>query len=498
MPKDFSPLPIDVPYQGQPLVELTDVSVTRHGRPILSDISWSLHAGQHWAIEGRNGAGKSTLLRLVAGDVWPDPSRGRRRYHFKMTDPDSPIGVDQTIALVAPELQERYFRIALAADVRAVIATGLTNSMYLHQEPAGNESGWIDDLIGRFGLADLADCDIRSLSQGMMRRVLIARALARRPALLLLDECTNGLDRRTRSEIVDLIDRLANEGTTIVVASHRPGEFSATDRSLTLDVGRVISAAPATVAPAHRPRHAASRSDGFVIRFERANVILNGRTVLDRIDWQIEPGEHWLITGPNGAGKTVLGKALAGSLPVAADGGTIARFGGTPRLARSELQRRIAHIGDELQSQYDGRYGETSTVLDVVGSGFFASIGLLSELTGDQLRTASAVLEALDLAPYAGRRFLRLSFGERRKALIARALVTDPKIIILDEAFESLDAPFRRHFEAALHERSHRDVTIIAIAHQEDDVLPWLTHELRLASGRITRRASRRSGESLH
>jgi molybdate transport system ATP-binding protein len=464
---------------GEPLVELEQVDVTLRGRSALADITWTLRAGEHWALTGANGSGKSTLLRVIRGEQWPDPG-GRRTYHF--TDAGA-IGALAKIAYVSPEQQERHRRLAFAMSGRDVIASGLFGEDYVPVTLSSEQSENVDALIVELGLESAAKADARTLSHGALRRILVARALIASPQILLLDEFASGLDARARAALLALIDRICVR-TTVVCASHRIDHFPrCINRELHLRAGRItpphaprrqprfaLSAAgePAAPHPAHQP----------LVRLERADVVLDGSAILHGIDWTIEPGEHWVIRGENGAGKTTLARLIAGTVP-AVLGSTVERFG-QKRHTLDDLKQRIVLLSDETQTDYD----RNETTVAVVGSGFFSSVGLYSELDAGQRARVGELLERFDLREFAGRPFLQLSFGERRRALIARALVRKPAIFIADEATEGLDPGVRAAFLDLLDDLAGRGTTIIVVAH-DGDLPRAITHELRLERGRI-------------
>lgn len=476
---------------GEALVELEHVGVTLRGREVLHDVTWSLRAGEHWALTGPNGAGKSTLLRVIRGELWPDAG-GTRAYGF--TDA-GPIGALAAIAYVSPEQQERQRRLSFAMSGREVIASGLFGEDYVPRAltPAQNEK--VAALVAELALESPAAADARTLSHGTLRRILIARALAGAPRILLLDEFASGLDARARSALFELLERIAAR-TTIVCSSHRVDHLPRfITHELHLRDGRVaapraprpprfVAAPPDAPTAALEIRTAAPLARQALVRISRADVVIDGIEILREIEWTLEPGEHWVIRGPNGAGKSTLARLVAGTVP-AVLGSSVERFGHA-RHTLDELKRRIVLLSDETQTGYD----RSETTAAVVASGFFSSVGLYAELDAAQRARVAELLERFDLRALAGRPFLQLSFGERRRALLARALVREPEIFIADEASEGLDPGVRAAFLELLDDLARRGTALVVVAH--DDELPRsVTHELHLERGRIVRKGTR-------
>ena len=192
--------------------------------------------------------------------------------------------------------------------------------------------------------------------------------------------------------------------------------------------------------------------------------------VLHRVNWEMRSGEHWAITGPNGAGKSTFLKLLLGEQHPAM-GGTIERFNEARRHTLWEIRAQVGYVGPDLQTAYR----EDLTVAQVVASGFFASVGLLDDVTAAQWERVRAVLAQADLGPLAGQNYLRLSYGQRRRVLLARALVHEPKVLLLDEPLDGLDTDSIALMRRELAALGNGQVALIVVAHRPEDlpVLPW-------------------------
>jgi molybdate transport system ATP-binding protein len=142
---------------------------------------------------------------------------------------------------VSPELQAAY---RYPSSVRACIASGFESSVGLTRELAADESRRVDELLAQFQLDALADRALSSLSYGQARRALIARALANRPRVLLLDEPWEGLDAEISALLNSALDAVAAGGTQLVCASHLTAHREHFTHELALESGRVVRAGP--------------------------------------------------------------------------------------------------------------------------------------------------------------------------------------------------------------------------------------------------------------
>jgi ABC-type molybdenum transport system ATPase subunit/photorepair protein PhrA len=190
--------------QGRYLaVDLVHIDLMRGARHLLRDLCWRIRPGQRWALQGASGAGKTQLLKLIAGDVWPQPHRrARRSYLWRGELSTEPYGVKDEIAYLGAERQDRYQHYDWNYCVRTIVGTGLQRSDTPQRSLRFAEQARITRVLRQLGILPLARRRLLTLSQGERRLVLLARALAWRPALLLLDEPLNGLDERNRARVL--------------------------------------------------------------------------------------------------------------------------------------------------------------------------------------------------------------------------------------------------------------------------------------------------------
>ncbi len=211
-------------------------------------------------------------------------------------------------------------------------------------------------------------------------------------------------------------------------------------------------------------------------------VVRDRATLLSDVDWEIREGERWVVLGPNGAGKTTLLQVAAAALfPTR---GTVdllgERFG---RTDLGELRTRVGLSSAALAERVPGQ----EKALDVVVTAAYGVIGRWREAyDDDDVDRACELLGRVGLRAFAERRFGTLSEGERKRVLLARALMTDPELLLLDEPAAGLDLGAR---EALLHllSRLARDPTSppsVLVTHHVEEVPVGTTHALLLARGR--------------
>jgi molybdate transport system ATP-binding protein len=489
------------------LVSLDRIDVVLGGATVLRGVTFALHAGDAVAVVGENGSGKSTFLRLLRGDQWPSPrSGGRRLFHGADGPAESPIGVRETLALVAPEAQDAYVRRDWDLPVEAAIRAGLFDTVWPSEAATPEQVARVREVAAALGIPHLLGRSTLELSRGEGRRVLLARALVSRPRALLLDEACDGLDAESRREFLALVAEALHGGTAVVMATHRPEEILPGMRVWRVAGGRIRPDAaaaapppglglgpesepqPETRAKVGRPPDGPGRGLGardarappIAFQLSRATVLVEGRAVLSDLDWTIRAGERWSVVGQNGAGKSTLLRLLAGEEQPAR--GRVERLGMGLHAGADELRGRIGVVSPELQARhrFDARGDE------VVASGFAGTIGLAEAPSPAQRARVRAIAGRLRIDALLDRHIQALSYGELRKLLLARALVPGPEVLLLDEPLAGLDPGARAWVQALLEEVSRQGPAIVAVSHHADE-LPRGGIAIRLAGGRLVR-----------
>lgn len=480
-------------------ISLHAAGVRRGRRWALAPLDLDLGAGERWALTGANGSGKTHLLKLLAGNLWPTPTgRERRIYRLGSQVIDEAQG-RELIAFLGAETQDKYHRLGWNFPVRDVLAAGVQGTDIVLEAPDRHVRARVRSLLRAGEVAHLADRPFLTLSYGQRRLVLLLRALARQPHWLLLDEPYNGLDARSRRRLDALLSRLRRRGQAWMVSAHHDGDIPAgTQRQLCLSHGRVADCAPARAVPSKPgsrigamrsrsmpaiPSDAGPADEKILIEVCGASLYVEDRCVLAHLDWQLRRGEHWAICGENGAGKSSFLRMLYGDL-VPAFGGTIVRAGfprGTPI---EEWKKTVGFVSPELQAEH----AINMSVCDLVISGRHASVGLNETPTSQDRRLAGGWIRYFGLAGLGSRRPRELSYGQLRRALLARAMMMAPKILLLDEPLTGLDVTQRSGMRALLSDLMSRGVTLIMSAHHEADLPAGMTHVLDLHKRRARAR----------
>jgi molybdate transport system ATP-binding protein len=481
-------------------VRLQRIHVSRGARVVLRDIDWHIKPGQHWALIGANGAGKTQLLKLVAGAVWPVPEqRPVRRYRWGREVRTTPYEAQDEIAFVGPERQDRYERYGWNHSVSQVIGTGIHRTdIPLHELSAANQRT-IGALARRLEITPLLPRRFLTLSYGERRLVLLARALATRPRLLLMDELLNGLDAARHANALRFLSTTRRSHLPWVLSVHRPQDVPAgTTHALILEAGQIAYRGPINKAPLARwfarESHLATANGGLpqaprrrararlLVRLTNADVYLDEHRALSGITLAIHKGECWVVHGHNGSGKSTFIRTLYGDHGVAA-GGRIERAGIVPGVPLEIFKRKVGLVAPHLQAEHP----RDLTVAEVVQSGRHASIGLVDAPSAAARAAARAALDFFGIGELATRPLHELSYGQLRRVLFARAWVGKPPLLLLDEPYSGVDAPTRRALMRHLDELIAAGTTVVIATHSREEWPLGATHELALATGQPVR-----------
>lgn len=464
------------------------VTAVIHGTKRLEDISLQITAGEHWAIVGANGSGKSSVGNLLCNGL--KIISGAYRTAVK-TGYVSFERVNEILEI------ERYND---DSDFLDFVDPGTKVREFILGANTEDEAKLVE-LAGEMGFTEILNRGIKFLSTGEMRKVVICRALMQEPELLVLDEPFDGLDLKSCALLRSLISGFVKKGIQVVLLLNRFSEIipeithiayikdcrvlmsGAKDELMASDALLRFHAFHYTL-PARFPEIDGANivpplpAGAPLIDMRSVIVRYDEKYVLNRLNWTVRPGEHWRITGPNGAGKSTLLSLVSGDNSQAY-GNDISLFGVKRGSGESvwDIKKRIGLVSTSLQQDY--RVGVTVKI--VVISGFFDSIGVYNQYSKKQQDIALDWLEMLHMKKHADLPFRNLSYGEQRLVLLARAMVKQPDLLILDEPCQGLDDINREMVLKLIDHLGKTGTThILYVTHHQEDHLPCITNSLEL------------------
>ena len=494
-----------------PIAEFTGVSFRYPGSrtDAFRDESWNVAEGSFTLVVGPSGSGKSSLLRCLNGLV-PHFSGGsfggQVIVHGRNTRTTGPRDLSALVGFVFqdPEAQ-------LVTDrVEDEIAFGLDQ----HGVDRVTMRKRVEEALDYLGIEHLRNRRPSELSGGERQLVAIGSALAMHPKLLVLDEPTSQLDPWGAEDVLSVLARLNEDlGLTVVVAEHRlerllsradtvrvmgSPEGAALTGSPTQLVplmdtvplppvtrlGRALglSPAPLTVKDARSafaglaisqpsPQDRTGLTQGEVVaELAEVQVVLGGRTVLNKLSLQIRAGELVAVMGRNGSGKTTLVRAIAGLQPVS--------------------RGTVITVGVDLRAAGPESFGGKVGYVPQHASTLFFHERLLDELRYTaRVRNAAgdpyAVLERFGLAHLAQSHPLDLSGGERERAALATVMMGRPRLLLIDEPTRGMDAWRKAELAAHLRELRDEGIAIVMVTHDIELVATCASRVVMLGNAGI-------------
>lgn len=435
----------------QPLIEV-EAATKRFGAvEVLRGATLSIPEGKTTVVLGRTGSGKSVFIKLLNGLYLPDEGAVR------LMGQDTRTATPDELSALRGRVGTMFQSYALfdAMSVADNVAFPLREERLLNESEIAAR---VNELLSELGLSDARDLLPAALSGGMRKRVSLARALARKPSILLCDEPTTGLD----PILIEAVDEMLLEarqkfGVTQVIISHdmasvfrladqvallsdgriafsgTPAELRASDNLdvrafLALSTSRLSESTPALPVDAD-----AAPANPLAVEVRGLVKSFGGRAVLRDVDFTAQQGRITTLIGGSGSGKSVLMKHLLGLLRP--DAGTISVLGSDVLSLDADALRALRRrIGMLFQ-----------------GAALFDSLSVFHNCAfplceaGDRLSAREAtpvveeVLERLALSPLIHRMPAELSAGQRKRVALARALVTRPEMLIYDEPTTGLD-----------------------------------------------------------
>ncbi len=446
----------------------------------LSD--WDLPSEEVWCVLGNNASGKSQLAAALCGEA----QQGTVEIEGAPKNP-AWIGFETLQAQYEAEIAEDETDFLDRQDHGSTGLELLLNS--------GTSEDEIKRQAKRFGISSLLNRGCRLFSSGEIRRVQILAEWLKKPDLLILDEPFDALDVESYATCSALFESLASEGQAILLLVNRVDDIAPWASHVAfLQDGQLIHKGSRTeifdsdlMAQLLRikqgePKKVPEPLNKNALRFDPIVNIKSGSvnygpiSQFKDLDWTLRPGQHTLITGPNGCGKSTLLALLTGDHPQCYTN-EIDIVGYRRGTGESiwDIKKHIGYVSPSLHRDYR----VSCSVEAVVISGFHDSIGLYESTTAQERNTAHEWLALFELLHLATKPFRSLSYGQQRLVLVARALVKQPPLLILDEPTQGLDDLNRNLVLASIELLSSLSrTTLLLVSHRKDEHLPLFKKRL--------------------
>ena len=472
---------------GEPIAIIDCLSASYGGSKVLTDISFSLTEDDCLAIVGPVGSGKTTLAKALSGRLFRTGS-----VYFKSRT----NRVHPSILLV--EQQHHFKNRSNMQDfyLQQRFNSADSGDAYTIREELSNED---EELVaywlGFFMLGHLIDKPLVTLSNGENKRLQLVKSVLRDPDWLILDNPFLGLDVEGREILSTCLEKLRENSVQFILINSPAALPACVNRVMYLEEGRVTWDGPVSAYESFR------RVDKFVFNhtvmddliksaqayetFQQAvhmndvTIAYGEKVILSGIHWEVNSGARWALSGPNGAGKSTLLSLITADNPQAYSQDIILfdRKRGTGE-SIWDIKKRIGYVSPELHVYFR----EPANVFNVVGSGLFDTLGVYKKISEDQHKRIALWLGVFGISHLSQRMFQQISTGEQRMVLLARALVKNPPLLILDEPCQGLDEEqIHRVKEILNYICSNSQTTLIYVSHYSSDIPDCVNQYFKLA-----------------
>ncbi len=459
----------------------------------LNTINWHIALDQHWVILGANGAGKSALLASLTGEA--EVVEGQV------------MGLSKNTNWVSFEAQGKLIEAERKkddADILDIISQGTPVKEMLTLPEQDTQLK--QNLIESFGLQNHLNSSFRQLSTGETRKVLLIRALTTPCDYLLLDEPFDGLDSHSceylnkllteqtkKSQIIMVLNRINEIPSFVSHLAYIENQTLAYQSSnqKNAEILQLLHLKTTTLTLPHNSNSKnppALNPDNPLFRITNGQIRYDQKIIFKNLNWQINKQEHWQITGPNGSGKTGLLNLITGDHPQCYTN-DIFVFDQKRGTGESiwQIKQYIGYVSSALQWEYRVSISAKNAII----SGFYDSIGLYQKYTKEEAKIADTWIELLALENIKNKPFKELSFGDQRLILIARAMIKQPTLLILDEPCIGLDEINRQRIIALIEKICQEtQTTVLYVNHHKEDTVASIKNRLHIENeaGQIYRR----------
>ncbi len=477
---------------SEPVVSITNLNLKYQHKPVLAGLNWTIDRNENWLLCGESGSGKTSLAKAIAGLAH---SYGNIETTF---DPES--GLPAMVYYVANwfqfkdlEGQSNFYYQQRYNKQSAETTSSVKAELESFGKKYALQFSEVEPILAALGFSSIKDSTLIQLSSGEHKKLQLVKAIWLRPQLLILDLPYNGLDVRSRQNLNTLLEEITEAGTQLILISNETDLPVCIDRVAMIRNGQLVEVSAHERSwnelplvdkpvPAFLTDAVAARPSGEIIKMIDVNISYGEKKVLKNINWEVKAGEKWVLHGHNGSGKSTLLSLICGDHPQAY-ANNFHLFGNKRGSGESiwEIKERIGLISPELHWYFD----PSATVWQSIVSGFYDSSGLFCDPGYSKKAQTEELISYFGLDEYKNTLMNELPLGKQRLALLARTIVKNPEILILDEPCQGLDQQQTQHFNKLVDDLCKNGTTLIYVGHFESQIPGCIEKRILLENGEV-------------
>lgn len=475
----------------KPFVHITNITLNYRTKTVLRDLNWTIKRSENWLLTGSSGSGKTTLAKAIAGLV---SAQGDIHFDFNPLSnlPAQVLYVDSWYRFKNVEGVANFYYQQRYTSLQAKETLTLHAELLSYGKAHNLEFADVENLLNKLGLSEFKNSQLIELSSGEHKKLQLIKALWLKPQLLIIDQPYTGLDALSRKNLNNLLDEISTDGVQLILIGNDADLPSCINRFAEIKDGNLIekySIETYTTISEFTNRkipdflsEAPLTSAQELINLVDVNIRYGEKQVLKNINWKVKAREKWLLQGHNGSGKSTLLSLINADHPQSY-ANNIYLFGKKRGTGESiwDIKNRIGLISPEFHWYFD----VSSTVWQSIASGFFDSVGLFRELGYKKHNQVDELINYFGLGDYKNELLAALPLGKQRLVLLARTIIKNPELLILDEPCQGLDQQQTQHFNQLIDELSGNGMTLIYVGHFESQLPSCIEKRILLENGEV-------------
>ena len=472
-------------------VSIQNLNLKYQQKQVLKDLNWTTHHGENWILSGSSGSGKTSLAKIISG---LQNAAGNVTINFNSESdlPAEVLFVDswyqfKNLEGVANFYYQQRYTSQQAKDTLTVHA-----ELISYGKEKGLHFDQVEPLLQALNFSSFAGSQLIELSSGEHKKLQLVKALWLKPQLLIIDQPYTGLDAASRKNLNILLDEVAAKGTQLILICNDTEIPHSINHFAEILEGRLVETDSVQGVTTPIKNHSKQipeflkespvYSSQNIVKMVDVSISYGEKRVLQHINWEVKAGEKWLLQGHNGSGKSTLLSLVNGDHPQSY-ANELYLFGNRRGSGESiwDIKQHIGLISPELHWYFEA----TATVWQSIASGFYDTVGLFQQLPYSKSAQVDELVEYFELTELKNELLTLLPLGKQRLALLARTIIKNPELLILDEPCQGLDQQQTQHFNRLVDELCSNGMTLIYVGHFESQLPTCIEKRILLEKGEV-------------
>ena len=475
----------------EPVAHIDNLTIQYPNNVVLNSLSWSIKKGENYVIGGTSGSGKTTLAKAIAGLI-PSNNAVQLNFDNNLPLPAKVVYISNWYQFTNLEGDRNFYYQQRYNHHQGHDTLTVKAELEHYAQKEKLDFSAIEERIAAFGFEDVQSSQLIELSSGEHKKLQLIRGLWAKPQLLIIDEPYTGLDKNSRIVLNKWLDDLVAEGVQLILITndnHLPHSINSFAHIVNGKLEKVTSQSEFArdekrqrkELPAFLREFPQTQYD-TIAEMNNIHIRYGEKVVLKDVSWKVNVGEKWLLQGPNGSGKSTLLSLINGDHPQAY-GHDLSLFGNKRGSGESiwDIKQKIGIISPEMHWYFD----QNATVWHTIASGFYDSIGWFIDVKFHEKKQIEELLEFFDLTDVKHQNLNNLPLGKQRLAMLARTIIKNPPLLVLDEPCQGLDNDQAKYFNDVVDELAEYGKTLIYVGHYESQIPSCLEHRIVLEKGEV-------------